>query len=272
MANINKKEFKNRLIRYFQNRFTVINQSPIFILGNQKSGTTAIAHLLSDFGGLSKTLDIPPLWQFDAYKIMFGQIDFENFLRYQKIYFSTEIIKEPNLTFFADRLLKTFPKAKYLFIVRDPRDNIRSHLNRLNIPGNFDRLPEHFLKTNMRKMLMSASTWGGCETENYVSALAYKWNKATDNYFLNRDRMILLKYEDFLVDKLGVIEKIAVQLSIPKRADIKDKIDIQYQPPGDHSVSLEEFFGTENLMQIEKICGFRMKEFNYNVGNIPGSK
>ena len=59
------KNYKKNLIHYFKNLFAVINENPIIVLGNQKSGTSAIAHLLADYGGLSRTIDIPPcgcLW------------------------------------------------------------------------------------------------------------------------------------------------------------------------------------------------------------------
>ena len=51
---------------------------------------------------------------------MDGQIDFQDMVRRHRFYFSTELIKEPNMTFFADRVLTAFPQARYVFIVRDP--------------------------------------------------------------------------------------------------------------------------------------------------------
>lgn len=266
---INTRKYKEQLICYFKNRFATINESPIIVIGNQKAGTSAIAHLLADFGGLSKTIDIPPLWGPEVFKIMRGQIDFARIVRRHRFYFSTKLIKEPNMTFFTNQVIKTFPKAKYLFIIRDPRDNIRSMLNRMNIPGHLSELPFSVISSDMRKMMLDASTWGGDETENYIGALAHKWNNAFDNYLLYQDRIILVKYEDFLVDKYSVIEKLAKQLGISKKIDITDKLDVQYQPHGNRSVSLENFFGMENLMRIERICGSRMKEFGYSGCNTP---
>ena len=261
----NKKKYKEQLIGYFRNRSARISENPIFVLGNQKSGTSAIAHLLADFGGLSKTIDIPPLWKTDVFKIINGKVDFKHIVKRHRFYFSTDLIKEPNLTFFSDKLIKTFPQAKYLFLIRDPRDNIRSHLNRMKIPGHFDQLPDDFIASDMGRIVMNAITWGGVETENYICALAHKWNRAVDNYLFNRDQIILVKYEDFLLDKYGFIEKLANQLHVTIKSDIIDKLDLQYQPRGDHSVSWEKFFGAENLMRIEQICGSRMKEFDYNI-------
>lgn len=261
------KNYKKKLIYYFRNQFATVNEKPIIVLGNQKSGTSAIAHLLADFGGLSKTIDIPPLWVPVVFKIMNGQIDFQDMVRRHRFYFSTDLIKEPNMTFFADRVLIAFPKARYVFIVRDPRDNIRSLLNRMKIPGNLDEINGPVFTTvslNRFRMTLDASVWGGDKTENYIGALAHKWNRAVDNYLLYRDRMILVKYEDFLVDKNGFTEALASQLGVAKKNDITDKLDVQYQPQGNRDVLLENFFGINNLMIIERICGSRMKEFGYH--------
>jgi len=267
MSFINIKKYKKRLIGYLKDRFATINETPIIVLGNQKSGTSAIAHLLADFGGLSKTIDIPPLWVPVVFKIMNGQIDFQDMVRRHRFYFSTDLIKEPNMTFFADRVLIAFPKARYVFIVRDPRDNIRSLLNRMKIPGNLAEVNEHVFhdkSLDRFRMTLDASVWGGDEAENYIGALAHKWNKAVDNYLLYRDRMILVKYEDFLVDKYRFIDALANQLGVTKKNDITNKLDVQYQPQGNRDVSLEKFFGIKNLIIIERICGSRMKEFGYH--------
>lgn len=261
------KKYKKNLICYFKSRFATVNEKPIIVLGNQKSGTSAIAHLLADFGGLSKTIDIPPLWVPVVFKVMNGQIGFQDMVRQYRFYFSTDLIKEPNMTFFAGQVLMAFPKARYVFIVRDPRDNIRSLLNRMRIPGNLAEVNEQVFREKCLdrfRMTLDASVWGGDKTENYIGALAHKWNKAVDNYLLYRDRMILVKYEDFLADKYGLIAKIAKQLHIPEKANIRDKLDMQYQPASDRSISWEAFFGMENLMHIERICSMRMKEFDYN--------
>lgn len=77
--------------------------------------------------------------------------------------------------------------------------------------------------------------------------------------------MTLVKYEDFLADKHGFIARLAGQLHIPEKANIRDKLDVQYQPPGDRYISWEVFFGVENLKCIEQICSSRMKEFGYKI-------
>ena len=64
----------------------------IIILGNPKSGTSVIAHLLADFGDLSKTIDIPPIWPPTAVDIMLGRLSFNHFI-------DKNVSLEPSLDF-----------------------------------------------------------------------------------------------------------------------------------------------------------------------------
>lgn len=267
MPFINIKKYRKRLIDYLKDRSATVNETPIIVLGNQKSGTSAIAHLLADFGGLTKTIDIPPLWVPVVFKIMRGEIGFASIVNRHRFYFSSKLIKEPNMTFFADRVIQKFPNARYLFVIRDPRDNIRSLLNRMKIPGHLGGLDEISLPTaslNRYRELLAAGTWGGDMAENYIGALAHKWNRAVDNYLLYRHRMTLAKYEDFLIDKYGFIAGLARQFGVQEKNNITDVLDVQYQARGDRDIAWECFFGVKNLMSIERICGSRMKEFGYS--------
>jgi len=269
----NKAWLKKRIkvISFLRNQFATIHNSPIIVLGNQKSGTSAIAHLLADFGGLSKTIDIPPIWgSFGCgAEILHGQKDFASVVKSHKAYFSTKVIKEPMMTFFVDQVMGMFPACRYVYVVRDPRDNIRSVLNRRGIRGHLGELQEQDIPGPDRnkiivRFITDSTLWGG-EEENYVGVLAHKWNKAADSYLAHQDRMVLAKYEDFLKNKCRFIAKLAEWLGISKRNNIEDRVDIQYQPRGkDRDVLWEEFFGQENLKRIERICGSRMRKFGYS--------
>ena len=71
--------------RLFENLKATVNARPIFILGNQKSGTTAIAALLAKITGLSVALDLRkevhrPIIQ----KVKKGDVSFEAFVKRSK--------------------------------------------------------------------------------------------------------------------------------------------------------------------------------------------
>src|SRR6266446_1585567 len=118
-----------------------VHPKPVFILGNQKSGTSAIAGLLSAATGLPVTLDFMAEIKRPRYPdVLGGKLPFSNFVRHHKLCFSRPLIKEPSITLMYEHLHSYFPQAQFVFVVRDPRDNIRSILDRLNLPGNVSEL------------------------------------------------------------------------------------------------------------------------------------
>ena len=175
-------------------------------------------------------------------------------------YFSTELFKDPMMTFFPRQVIDRFPEGRYVFVIRDPRDNIRSFLNRRgNIPGNLKNLPSAMRSP---RSTFNADMWGA-EDENYIGILAHRWNCAVHNYLEHQDRLTLASYEDFCADKPAFIARLATSIGLLPTNDISAKVDIQYQPGGDRHVSWNEFFGDDNLHKIETICGSLMKQLNY---------
>ena len=85
--------------------FAKVNPEPIFILGNQRSGTTAIAALLSQCTGKSVSLDIArDINTRIARHLAEGKACFDDYIARFKLEFSREIIKEPGLTIYYDQL------------------------------------------------------------------------------------------------------------------------------------------------------------------------
>lgn len=243
-----------------------LNSAPLIILGKEKSGTTAIAALLAKYTGLSVTLDIPNIWGPMETKIYNGETTFAEFVKNNKYHFSKDIIKEPCLTFLYPKVKKVFPKARFVMIIRDPRDNIRSVLNRLGISGNLGDIDLNTLSSVPRGWeVVLDSRWLGLQGNNYIEIAAARWNLAADVFIKNRDEMLLLRYEDFFIDKVGTINKLAQALGFAKTIDISTYVDIQYQSKGDQNITWKDFFGLKNLNRIEQICKDRMKEFGYNV-------
>ncbi|MDY7079447.1 MAG: sulfotransferase [Chloroflexota bacterium] len=247
-----------------QRAFPRVNKDAVFVFGNQKSGTTVIAALLSDLAELSSTLDIRT-WAVEEQDLLHqGRLSFEDFVHKHRYEFSSELIKEPALTFLYDEVRRYFTLSKAVFVIRDPRDNIRSILNRVNRSGrkatieNLDELPEAWQR-------IVDNRWMGLEYDHYIDSMAARWNRAADVYLEHADEMILARYEDFVVDKVGTIEQLAQRLGLPQVNDVSAKVDIQYQPRGKREVSWEEFFGQENLERIERICSSRMKKLGYSV-------
>jgi len=245
--------------------FARVHPSPIIILGNQKSGTTAIAALLSEMTGLSATLDLEKEMKDPVIdRVKTGGLSMREFVGRNKLDFSRDMIKEPSLSPFFHELAGEFPRARFVMVIRDPRDNIRSILNRLKIPGSLAEIPadERSRITRAWELIIDGR-WLGLDGKSYIEMLAQRWNYITDLYLANPGRMILVKYEDFSKDKTGTLHGLADTLGLEKKRDVSSRLDVQFQPAGDRSVRWNDFFGPQNLLAIETICAGRMRSLGY---------
>ena len=245
-------------------RAVSVNERPIFVLGNQKAGTTVIAALLAEYTGASATLDLRFPSASALQTVHAGERSLADFVADRAWYFSKEVIKEPELTFLYSELASLFPHAQFVVVVRDPRDNIRSLLDRVGLPGNRERLSRGALDganaiwtSIVKGEVLNA---GG---QTYIETLAARWNRATEAY-LENERSNLIRYESFLEDKEREIARLAKRLGCVARHDISKKKDVQYQPRGNRNVSWEQFYGVENLVRIEQLCERRMRKLGYS--------
>lgn len=241
-----------------------VHPRPIVVLGNQKSGTTAVAALLADMVDLPVSLDIQKeILRPEIQRVKCGELRFEEYVRNNRLDFSRDIIKEPSLTLCYDELAAYFPESRFVMVIRDPRENLRSILQRLRIPGNLESLGQETMRTLPEAwQLVLDGSWLGLQGDNYVEMLAARWNYTTDLYLRHAERTTLVRFENFLEDKVGEIRRLATSLNLRERRDIASKVDKPFQPPGDRTVRWPEFFG-DNLQRIEKICGERMARFDY---------
>jgi hypothetical protein len=242
-----------------------VNPRPVLILGNQKSGTTAIAALLGQLTRRSVTLDLAREVHDPTYdRLHRKELTFEDFIGRNKLDFSRQIVKEPFLTLFQAELRRRFPDSPMVFVVRDPRDNLRSILNRLELPGDLATLPERDLSRISRVWrLVLDNRWLGIAGENYIEQLAGRWRWTAESYLADQDKMILIRYEDFLLDKASAIGRLAAAVGLTAVADISEMVDVQFQPRGNREVSWGRFFGADNLARIERICFAAMHSLRY---------
>ena len=94
-------------------RISRIHPAPIIILGNKKSGTTAIAKLLGKATGKTVTSDVVFRIRKKNFKerLYSRTLSFHDFIRKNKLYFSSDIIKDPNFTFFYDEILESLDRC-----------------------------------------------------------------------------------------------------------------------------------------------------------------
>lgn len=259
------RELRDYIDREIKTQRAKINPRPILVLGNQKSGTSVIAALLGKLTNLSVTIDLyKEIYHPLHHKVIQGKLSFEEFVHLNKLDFSREIIKEPNLTLLYENLLEYFPQSQLVFVVRDPRDNLRSILNRLQLPGNLPQLDaKQWESMSPTWRLIVDNHWLNLPGENYIEMMAHRWNYMSDLFDKYSEKIILIRYEDFLQDKTQAITDLAKKLGLDSVNDISDQVDVQYQSRGNRSVKWLEFFGEKNLHKIDKICFKHMNQLNY---------
>lgn len=255
----------------YRQKTAKVHPHPLLILGHQKSGTTVIAVLLGKLAQQAVTID--PFHQIDLnaalrQKLYNNDIPLKQILEQHPYYFSTPIIKDPNFTFLYEPLKSKFPQSQYLFVMRDPRDMIRSILNRLQIPGSLPQLSPVYQN---KLANMSARGWDlmlqgqlpKVTGETYIQRLAHRWLVCAKTYQKYQQDLQLIRYEDFNQNKVETIQNLAQNLGLTITGDITQAVNKQYQPKGDRTVTWLEFFGQDNLAQIEAICGEKMLDFHY---------
>ncbi len=242
-----------------------VNPRAIFVLGNHKAGTTAIASLLAKISGASIAVELRRQIQDPRYaRVLNNELSFRDFVDQNKVDFSRDIVKDNHLTFLVPSLLAEFPECRCVLVVRDPRQNIRSILNRLDLPGTQRTSPSGFARRhNPGWQFVVDNSWLGIRESSLIEQLAQRWNLAADVYFARPQEFELVKYEDFAAAKQETVKRLAERLSLPCDYDISPWLDVQFQPRGNSAVDLNEFFGDEHLQRIETICGDRMARFGY---------
>ena len=241
-----------------------VNSNPLFVFGNQKSGTTAIAALLAAATGKSVILDFAGATGQHARQLIQKEISVEKFSRRNAWAFSHEIIKEPNLTFAAPELMAYFGTRQAIFIVRDPRENLRSMLQRLKLRGDQNELSAAQLRRlnpTWRNILTGVDL--GLSRDHYVSVLAKRWVRALEIFAQLKEQLVLIRYEDFNSNKIETIQFLAHAFGFIVTNDISSLLDRAYQPRAAVPTNLLEFFGRDNLARINEICAGQILNFRY---------
>jgi hypothetical protein len=254
-----------KVVFHARNLMARPHPNPVFVLGNQKSGTSAIAALLGMMTGSSTAVDLRREIGKQTYpRIVRGELPFEALVSRNRLDFSRQIVKEPNLTLFYDALKQRYPLSRFVFVVRDPRDNLRSILNRLPIPGDLPALEAHHMSNvDPGFELVLDGRWAGIAGgEHYIDRLCARWNACCDVYLTHSDEICLVRYEDFMAGKVACLENLARRVALDPIHDVRADLDRQFQRGGHSGVQLSEFFGP-NLARIESACAERMRLLGY---------
>lgn len=242
-------------------------QGIVVVAGMQKSGTTAIAKLLG--AATKESVCSDPFYKLSQRNVDFrkeiygGQLPLKTLWRRHRSVFSGTIIKDPNFSLFIPQIREMLPDAKIVFVMRDPRDTIRSILNRLDLPGNPESVDLDLLEipSTWRKVLQGQNP--AIQGKNYVEILAKRWVMCARACIDNQDFCIMIRYEDFKNNKSNTIFELAKQLGYSSFYDIEHLVDVQYQPKGNSEVKWGDFFGKEYLAVIDNVTMPYLGRFSY---------
>jgi hypothetical protein len=254
---LNKRLIRERLLALF----STPNTAALFVFGNQKSGTSAIAGLLAGATGRRLITDFAGAQDPFIGELIRGETAVSDFVSRNAWAFSAQMIKEPSLTFAAPALMTHFAKSRAAMVLRNPWHNIRSILERVDIRGDADRLTLGQRRLNRTWRSILAGTDLGLPPAHYIDILAQRWLLAAEIAERLGDRAVIVRYEDFSQRKRETIETLARSLGLPVVADISEKLDHQFQPRG-RGADPAAFFGP-NYARIAAICGTKAAQLGY---------
>lgn len=256
-----------------QQRFTTVeplpaDHNPVFILGHQKAGTSAIAGLLGQYTGLPVTIDLKQeIRDLLIPRIVEGTATLDRLIDRNRDAFAVPIVKHPNLTLIYPLVQQRFPKSKFVFVVRDPRDNFRSIFDRLGLSGSQSEISEDQWNALPRPWrLILGEGQDGWDRSRHLDALSQRWTDMVSTYESAADSMILVRYEDFAASKEATITDLASQLGLRGGADLGESVDRPFQRQGaNRHIHYSEFFSADNLSRIEEGCTPEMQRLGYQV-------
>ena len=254
---LNKRILRERLLAMVSKA----NPAPIFIFGNQKSGTSAVAGLLAEATALPLIADFAGAQMPFIGDLIAGRTRVETFVSRNAWAFSAPLVKDPGLSFAAPALLQHFPESRGIFLLRNPWQNIRSILERLDLRGDAKEIVPGARRINRTWQGILTGTDLGLTPAPYVDILAMRWLRAAQIAEQLSGRVILMRYEDFNAGKRQTIEQLARDLELPVKNDISQKLDHQFQPRG-RGTDPRQFFG-QNYARIATICGAKAAQFGY---------
>jgi len=243
----------------------------VIVLGHQKSGTSAIGALMARLIKHSYAND--PLYWCDhgrgeyANRVVNDPGTLRQVINSKRAYFFRYIVKDPDLTFVMEDLPYAFPNARLIFVVRDPRQVIRSIADRLNLSA--DTLSKPFQATpdiNRHWSLILSGQLPIITNRNLAvsEVLARRWIKSVEMYLRNEGRVLMIRYEDFCAHKLDSLRQLIRQMNIRERGDISEWVNAEHQPKDNSQADLEIRLGLDSLVRIEKLCSNHMSKFQYS--------
>lgn len=245
-------------------RLNLAQADPVVVLGNQKTGSSAIAGLLAARTGRSLAADVHGAWQMEP-ALATGALPSAAFVQRHRYYFRHAIVKENSLTLAADALLAALPRARPVFTLRHPLHNLRSILDRLGWPAEPQPIPTLPPISHAWRAILDLRPWG-VDADDQITALAERWRLTAEAALRHQTRAVWLRYEDFLADKTTAIDQLAEHLGLVPTHPIEGLLDHAFQPRGARRAKpLDAVFPPTARAIVQQICGPLSAEIGYEL-------
>ena len=241
-----------------------INTDAIVFLGNQKSGTSVISALFSEAANKELTLDfrVRRYIYDDFYLVLNNNIGLNEFMQMHAYEFSKDVIKEPNLSLISKSVLDEYGRDRIVIIVRDPLDNVRSIMERLNLKNDATVGQLDHVNFVWKIICSGLDLPNGKPSNSVFDNLIERWMHI---YGMASSLGIrYVRYEDFIDDKVGFIERLCDGLGCNYENDIASKKDKQYQHKGSGIKSIE-FFSEAQMVKSRDKCAALLREYGYEI-------
>ena len=217
-----------------------------WVFGLPKSGTTVFAKAIAVKTNQSILLDTPLLWGTSMAPLTREEV--VSMRSQHPVTFSTRIVKEPNATMYPEAVLKAVPDSKHLLLVRSPTDNIRSHLDRVNIPGSATSIEGLDIPPAYRRFFEQNSELPP------ALALARRWKRVHEKKIWNSKQTAVFFYEDLVKKPEFVVEQAVQHLGLPSVNSVDSVFATQFQSRGrNRNAEAETFFGCDLAQEIRDI-------------------
>ncbi|WP_339136548.1 MAG: sulfotransferase [Candidatus Electrothrix sp. GW3-4] len=245
--------------------FSIVKKWPCdkkvyLMVGSESSGTTAIANLLFlEIPGFRFLEEGEQQWVWEVYQDVYRKT--KKISDYPKLVLF-DAIKVPGFATIIPEFKKEFPRSKVIYIVRDPRDYVNSAIKTWKVSSVEELSSVSWVKEN----------WLNIKAIDPIERLALRWQKYITAAMRNKD-VFFVRYEDFCVDKVVTIEKIAMNMELPfNKMRVSKLCDKQlchksvraYKPqgPGGWRVGL---LNKAHIAKIENICRTEMLHWGYKL-------
>lgn len=240
----------------------------IVVLGHQKSGTTVIAALLSMM--LDDEYSKDPLYFVDlgnaqqVERLLMRPDLLRSVVSRHRRLFCRSVLKDPDLSFLVPQARAVFDNAKFLFVIRDPRTVIRSIADRLSLSKeDLCVTAENLSLPNRHWTLILSGALPPERGATVAEVLAHRWRRAAGEYLQNPGGFTLIKYEDFLQEKLETLRTGLTELGLRQKVDVAQWVDHQFQPKGKSTVATHERIGRGTWDSVTDICRRELIHFGY---------